>query len=41
MKHLIKDIELMDYLEDRLSKSEKIVLKKRLAENGEIGRAHV
>lgn len=36
MKHLIKDIELMDYLEDRLSKSEKIVLKKRLAENGEL-----
>lgn len=36
MKHLIKDIELMDYLEERLSKTEKAVLKKRLAENGEL-----
>ncbi len=36
MKHIIKDEELMDYLDGRLSASETAKLKRRLSENGEL-----
>lgn len=36
MKHLIKDTDLVAYLEGRLNKDEVKSLKKRLEENGEL-----
>ena len=36
MKYLIKDTELMAYLEDGLSKEEVRSLKKKMEENGEL-----
>jgi hypothetical protein len=36
MKHLIKDVELVAYLEDMLNKTEIKQLKNKLRENGEL-----
>ncbi len=36
MKHLIRDIEIIDYLEGNLNKDEIKSLKERMSENGEL-----
>lgn len=36
MKHLIRDLELVAYLEGELDKEEVIILKRKLKENGEL-----